>query len=134
MPESTTIWQSTPAGHNHDWVADKERIIVPKGDATSSSDSDTGTDGSEHGDAVSSPVKQVEYEDEFGEDELGQLVKSEGPSEILQLILQEQVDDFMNEEITEGDDYADWIRWVADAEQSMRAERTPNDTVTFMLQ
>jgi len=40
----------------------------------------------------------------------------------------------MNEEITEGDDYADWIRWVADAEQSMRAERTPNDTVTFMLQ
>jgi hypothetical protein len=40
----------------------------------------------------------------------------------------------MNEGITEGDDYADWIRWVADAEQSMRAERTPNDTMTFMLQ
>jgi hypothetical protein len=91
-------------------------------------------DGSEHGDAVSSPVKQVEYEDEFGEDELGQLVKSEGLSEILQLILQEQADDFMNEEITEGDDYVDWIRWVADAEQSMRAECTPNDNVTFMLQ
>ncbi|CAK9879424.1 unnamed protein product [Sphagnum jensenii] len=99
--------QSTPTGHNHDWVADKERTIVPKGDAASSSDSDTGTDGSEHGDAVSSPVKQVECEDEFGEDELGQLVKSEGPSEILQLILQEQANDFMNEEITEGDDYAD---------------------------
>ncbi|CAN5973453.1 unnamed protein product [Sphagnum jensenii] len=99
--------ESTPTGHNHDWVADKERTIVPKGDAASSSDSDTGTDGSEHGDAVSSPVKQVECEDEFGEDELGQLVKSEGPSEILQLILQEQANDFMNEEITEGDDYAD---------------------------
>jgi len=134
MPEATTIWQNTPISHDHDWLADKERTIVPKGDAESSSDSDTGMDGSEHGDAVFSPVKQVEYEDEFGEDELGQLVKSEGPSEILQLILQEQADDFMNEEITEGDDYADWIRWVADAEQSMRAECTPNDNMTFMLQ
>jgi hypothetical protein len=88
-------------------VADKEHTIVPKGDAASSSDSDTSMDGNEHGDAVSSPVKQVEYEDEFGEDELGELVKSEGLSKILQLILQEQADDFMNEEITEGNDYAD---------------------------
>jgi hypothetical protein len=134
MPEATTIWQNTPTSHDHDWLADKERTIVPKGDAESSSDSDTGMDGSEHGDAVFSPVKQVEYEDEFGEDELGQLVKSEGPSEILQLILQEQADDFMNEEITKGDDYANWIRWVADAERSMRAECTPNDNMTFMLQ
>jgi len=38
---------------------------------------------------------------------LEKLVESEGPPEILQLILQEQANDFMNEEISEGDDYAD---------------------------
>jgi hypothetical protein len=64
-------------------VADQERTIATKEDVASSSDSNTGTNGSEHGDAVSSPVKQVDYEDEFGEDELEKLVKSEGPPEIL---------------------------------------------------
>ncbi len=34
----------------------------------------------------------------------------------------------------EGDDYADWIRWVADAEQSMCNERTAKDTVIFASQ
>jgi hypothetical protein len=92
---------------NLDWVADQDRTIATKEDAASSSDSDTGTDGSEHGDVVSSPVKQVDYEDEFGEDELEKLVKSEGPPKILQLILQEHADDFMNEELMEADDYAD---------------------------
>jgi hypothetical protein len=92
-----------------------------------------GTDGSEHGDAVSSLVKQVDYEDEFGKDELEKLVKLKGPPEILQLILQEQADDFMNEEITEDDNYADWIRWVADAEQSRRAVCTPDVDVTLEL-
>jgi hypothetical protein len=106
MRESTTIWQSASTNDNPDWVADQERTIATKEDAASSSDSNTGTNGSEHDDMVSSPVKQVDYEDEFGEDELERLVKLEGPPEILQLILQEQVDDFMNEEITEVDDYA----------------------------
>jgi hypothetical protein len=36
---------------------------------------------------------------------------------MLQLTLQEQADDFMKEEITNADDYADWIRWVSDLEQ-----------------
>jgi hypothetical protein len=36
---------------------------------------------------------------------------------MLQLTLQEQADDFIKEEITDADDYADWIRWVSDAEQ-----------------
>ncbi len=58
-----------------------------KEDAASTSNSDTGTDGSEHGDSMSKPVKQVDYEDEFGDDELEKLVTSEGPPEILQLIL-----------------------------------------------
>ncbi len=115
-------------------MADQDRTKATKEDTASSLDSDMGMDGSEHGDVVSSPVKQVDYEDEFGEGELEKLVRSEGPPEILQLILQEQADDFMNEELTEADDSADWIRWVADAEQSGCAKRTPNAAVTLVLQ
>jgi hypothetical protein len=50
-------------------------------------DSDTGTDGSEHGESMSNPLKQIDHEDEFGDNELEKLVTSEGPQEILQLIL-----------------------------------------------
>jgi hypothetical protein len=79
-------------------------------------------------------VRQYESEDEFGDDELAKLIEVEGPPEILQLILQGQVDDFMKEEVTDGDDYADWIRWVADAEKSMREESTPKCIASLALQ
>ncbi len=62
------------------------------------------------------------------------LVESEGPPEILQLILQEHADDFMNEEILEGDDYADWMQWVRDAEQSRRTKRAPDAAAKISLQ
>jgi hypothetical protein len=89
MRESTTIWQSASTGDNPEWVSDQDRTMVTKEDTASSLDFDTGTNGSEHGDVVSSPVKQVDYEDEFEEGELEKLVRSRGPPEILQLILQE---------------------------------------------
>ncbi len=44
---------------------------------------------------------------EFGDTELEELVLKEGPQQILQLTLQDQADDFMREEISEFDDYAD---------------------------
>jgi len=47
---------------------------------------------------------------------LEELVESEGPQEILQLIIQEQADDIMKEEVTDSDNYADWIQWMSDAE------------------
>ncbi len=134
VPESTSVWRSSSTGDNSDRVADPERTTTPKEDAAISSDSDMGTEGNEHGEVFVDLMKQFEYEDEFGEDELAKLIEAKGPPEILQLILQEQADDFMHEEITEGDDYADWIRWVADAEQSMRDERTPKDIVTLVSQ
>jgi len=42
----------------------------------------------------------------------------------------------MNEEVTDVDDYIDWLRWVADAEQNRRTmcESTPDAAVTLMLQ
>jgi hypothetical protein len=42
---------------------------------------------------------------------------------MLRLMLQEQANEIMTEEIEEGDDYADWIRWVSDAEKSRQAMR-----------
>ncbi len=44
---------------------------------------------------------------EFGDTELEELVLKEGPQQILQLTLQDQANDFMREEISEFDDYAD---------------------------
>jgi hypothetical protein len=40
---------------------------------------------------------------------------------MLQLTLQEQAADFIKEEITDADDYADWIMWVSDAKQGKQA-------------
>ncbi|CAK9265696.1 unnamed protein product [Sphagnum jensenii] len=136
MRESATIWQSTSTNDNPDWETDQDRAIVIKDDVATTSDSNTCTDGSEHGESMSNPLRQIDHEDEFGDNELEKLVTSEGPPEILQLILQEQANGFMNEEVTDVDDYADWMRWVADAEQSRRAmcESTPDAAVTLMLQ
>ncbi len=52
-------------------------------------------------------MKQIDCKDEFGDVELEELVSSERPQEILQLMLQEQVDGFMAEEVKDADDYAD---------------------------
>jgi hypothetical protein len=42
----------------------------------------------------------------------------------------------MTEEITDGDDYADWIKWVVDAEENRQImhESTHNVLVTLLLQ
>jgi hypothetical protein len=54
----------------------------------------------------------------------------------LQLILQEHVDGFVEEEITNADDYADWLKWVSNAEQSRQAmyESTHYATILVLLQ
>jgi hypothetical protein len=109
---------------------------MTKEDDASTSDLNTGTDGSGHCDSESDQMKQIKSENEFGDTELEDLVKSEGPQEILQLILQEQADGFMKEEITDVDDYADWIRWVSNAKQGRQAmyESTHGVVVPPLLQ
>jgi hypothetical protein len=51
-------------------------------------------------------------------------------------MLQEQGDEFMAEEVTDSDDYANWIKWVSDAEQSRQAmyESTQDLPVPLLLQ
>jgi len=50
--------------------------------------------------------------------EFEELINSEGPQGMLQLMLQEQTDGIMTEENSDGDDYADWIKRSADAEEN----------------
>jgi predicted aspartyl protease len=69
MRESTTIWQSTSTSDNPDWEIDQDRANVIKDDVATTSDSNTGTDGSEHGESVSNPLRQIDHEDEFGDNE-----------------------------------------------------------------
>ncbi len=52
-------------------------------------------------------MEPIDNKFEFGNIKLEDLVLMEGPQQILQLILQDQADDFMKEEITDFDDYAD---------------------------
>ncbi|CAM6022829.1 unnamed protein product [Sphagnum balticum] len=79
------------------------------------SESDSGS--SEDSDEGDQAVGTTEEESEFGNTELENLVLSEGPQQIMQLMLQDKAADFMKEEVTDDDDYADWIQWAADAEQ-----------------
>jgi hypothetical protein len=92
------------------------------GSSTSASDADI--NDSERSDSKSNQLKQIDCENEFGDTELEELVKSEEPQEILQLTIQEQADDFMKEKITDSDDYADWIQCVSDAEQGKQVIST----------
>jgi len=117
MHEATTIWENAHIKEDSDWIPDQDHVSITREDDASTSNSETSTNGGGHDELESNQLKQVEFEDEFGDTELEDLVKSEGLQEILQLILQEQANEFMKEEITDADDYADWIRWVSDAEQ-----------------
>jgi hypothetical protein len=136
MQESTTIWKNTSTISDFDWIPDQDRTIMTKEEAVSTSDSDAGTDSNEYYDSESNQLKQIDCKDEFGDVELEELVSSEGPQEILRLMLQEQVDGFMAKEVTDADDYIDWIRWVSDAEQSRQAmyESTHDILVPLLLQ
>ncbi len=83
--------------------------------------SDSDIDADDDGEGGLQLVEPIEHKSEFGNTELEDLVLMEGPQQVLQLILQDHVDDFMREEITDSDDYADWIKWVFDAKKGKHA-------------
>jgi hypothetical protein len=68
-------------------------------------ESESQADSNEDSDEGSQPEIPVEGESEFGDTELETLIRSEGPQQILQLTMQNQVNDFMKEEITDADDH-----------------------------
>jgi hypothetical protein len=84
-------------------------------------DSDNDTDDDEYCDEGPQLVEPDGDEYEFGNIELENLMLAEGPHHILQLILQGQVDDFMEEETIDANDYANWIKWVSNVEERKHA-------------
>ncbi len=134
--ETSTTWKDTLAHQDGCAVPDQDREAVNEEDNISTSDSDDDNDTSEYYDSESHQIEQIDSEDEFVDAEFEELVNSEGPQEMLRLMLQEQADGIMIEEITDGDDYVDWIKWVADAEESKQImhESTHNVHVPLLLQ
>ncbi len=118
VQETSTTWKDARANQDGDAIPDQDREAVNDGDDASTSDSDDDSDTSEYYDSESNRLKQIDSKDEFVDAEFEELVSSKGPQEMLRLMLQEQANEIMTEEIADGDDYADWIKWVSDEEKS----------------
>jgi len=58
---------------------------------------------------------------EFVDVEIEDLVSKEGPLQILQLTIQNETDNLLKEEVTDADDYVDWIQWVVEEERRMQS-------------
>jgi len=88
MQDTTSIWTEKHNDGNFDWISDHDRAIMTKEGGSSTSASDADTDDSERSDLESNQLQQIDCENEFGDTKLEELVKSEGPQEILQLTIQ----------------------------------------------
>jgi len=105
--ETSTTWKDALAQQDGCAVPDQGRETVDEEDNASTSNSDDDSDTSEYLDSKSQQMEQIDSEDEFVDAKFEELVNSEGPQEMLRLMLQEQADGIMIEEITDGDDYGD---------------------------
>jgi hypothetical protein len=79
MQDTTAIWKNTHDNGDFDWISDQGRAIVTKEGDLFTLNSDANTDDSEHCDSETNQLKQTDCEDEFGDIEMEELVKSEGP-------------------------------------------------------
>jgi hypothetical protein len=62
-----------------DWILDQGNPVMTKGEDASASDSDIGTNGSEHCDGNPRQLEQIDDENEFRDTTLKDLVMIEGP-------------------------------------------------------
>ncbi len=120
---TATFWKDAPANQGGDVQSDQDQKAIDGGDDESVSDSDDESDNDEFHDSESNPLEQGDSNDEFVDAEFEELVNSEGPQEMLQLMLQEQTDGIMTEGNLDGDDYANWIKWSSDAEENRLSMR-----------
>jgi predicted aspartyl protease len=116
--EMATCLKDAPTNQGGEVESDQDQKVIEGGDDTSVSDFDDESDDDEFHDSKSTPLEQSDSDDEFVDAEFEQLINSEGPQGMLQLMLKEQTDGIMTEENSDGDDYADWIKWSADAEEN----------------
>jgi len=64
-------------------------------------------DSSEDFDELDQSISPDADASEFEDTEFEELIKEEGPQQILQLTMQSKEEEFMKEELTDEDDYAD---------------------------
>jgi hypothetical protein len=115
---TTTCVKNAPADRDVDVGSDQDQERAEGEEDASTSDSNEESDEDEFYDSKSNPLEQCDFDDEFVDPEFEELVNSKGPQGMLQLMLQEQTDGIMMEENSNGDDYADWIKWSSDAEEN----------------
>jgi hypothetical protein len=87
--EALTTWKDAQADQTGDVAPDQDQKAVDEGDDASTSDFDDDSDTNEYHDLESNRLEQVDSEDEFVDAEFEELVNSEGPQEMLRLMLQE---------------------------------------------
>ncbi len=136
VQETSTTWKGACADQDGGTLPVQDQEAVNEGNDASTSDSNDDDATNECYDSESDRPEQIDSEDEFVDTEFEELVSSEGPQEMLQLMLQEQADGIMTEEIADGDDYADWIRWASNAEKNRQTvhESTHDVPVPVLLQ
>jgi hypothetical protein len=83
VQEASTTWKNTHANGDSDSMPDQDQTIVTKGGDVYTSYSDAGTESGEYYDSKFNQLKHIDYEDEFGDAELEELVSSKGLQEIL---------------------------------------------------
>ncbi|CAM6004345.1 unnamed protein product [Sphagnum balticum] len=131
VQETSITGKDARANQGGDTVPDQDREAV---NDVFTSDFDDDSDTSEYYDSEFNRLKQIDSKDEFVDAEFEELVSSEGPQEMQRLMLQEQANGIMTEEIADGDDYADWIRWVSDEEKSRQTmHESTHDVPTPLL-
>ncbi|CAK9214023.1 unnamed protein product [Sphagnum troendelagicum] len=124
--------EEVPTDLSYEVEADQDQRAV-KGEEDESV-SDEESDDDEFHDSESSLLEQTDSDDEFVDPEFEELINSEGPQGMLQLMLQEQTDEIMIEENLDGDDYADWIKWSSDAERNRLSEcKSTHNTIGTVL-
>jgi hypothetical protein len=89
IQDTPSIRKRTHNDGNANWTSNHDHVIMIKKDGSSTSASDEDTDDSERSDPEPNQLQQIDCENEFGDTELEELMESEGPQEILQLIIQE---------------------------------------------
>ncbi|CAM6028571.1 unnamed protein product [Sphagnum balticum] len=113
-----TCRKDAPANQGGDVGSDQDQKVAGGDDDTFVSDSDDEGHDDEFHDSESNPLELSDSDGEFADAEFEELINSEGLQGMLQLMLQEQTDGIMTEENSDGDDYADWIKWSSDVEEN----------------
>jgi hypothetical protein len=89
VQETSTIWKGARADQDGGTLPIQDQEAVNEGNDASTSDSNDDSATSEYYDSESNRLEQIDSEDEFMDTEFEELVSSEGPQEMLRLMLQE---------------------------------------------